>query len=415
MAHLLIIELPGDNDYDILQAAIDRGDDFTFLCADLGRYRKQTDVSLMLDYAREIIEVRPFDYMEVQRRVLAIDNVHGFDAVICLIDARQREAARLALLLGLPHLNVMTVDLLRNRFQLRQRLARHGIAQADFALATCAETLRDAVARLAFPVRIRPLDAYDASTVRILRTGADLAVLLAPLTAWHADNDTLSVDIAARRPMLVERCLSGSYLGCDTFSVQGCHTLLGVHEHHMFAPPSLAIRGGTFTPNQGQFTALEQYAFAVLEALDFDCGAAHLEIILGVNGPHLLDLNPRLVGSRLPRLVGRSLGRSVHADLIALHTGEQPTHPGRALSVPQVGVTRWLAADHLGVLDRVDLPLWDDPRVRCVDILKHPGDLVGPPFDNADRLGYLVTCAPTALEAESIADRFVADSRVHLR
>ena len=45
MAHLLIIELPGGNDTDILQAAHVRGDSFTFLTADLALYQQQAEVS----------------------------------------------------------------------------------------------------------------------------------------------------------------------------------------------------------------------------------------------------------------------------------------------------------------------------------------------------------------------------------
>jgi len=40
MAHLLIIELPGGNDTDIIQSALDRGDKFTFLSSQLDHYRR---------------------------------------------------------------------------------------------------------------------------------------------------------------------------------------------------------------------------------------------------------------------------------------------------------------------------------------------------------------------------------------
>ena len=44
MAHLLIIELPGGNDIDIVAAALERGDEFTFLSGQLEHYRRQPAV-----------------------------------------------------------------------------------------------------------------------------------------------------------------------------------------------------------------------------------------------------------------------------------------------------------------------------------------------------------------------------------
>ena len=48
MAHLLVIELPGGNDGDIISAAIKRGDTFTFLAARMDHYTNQLELFEML-------------------------------------------------------------------------------------------------------------------------------------------------------------------------------------------------------------------------------------------------------------------------------------------------------------------------------------------------------------------------------
>ena len=48
MAHVLVLELAGGNDVDILDAIISRGDAFTFLTSDLASYRSQPAVAAML-------------------------------------------------------------------------------------------------------------------------------------------------------------------------------------------------------------------------------------------------------------------------------------------------------------------------------------------------------------------------------
>jgi hypothetical protein len=60
MAHLLLIEVPGGNDFTILEDAIDLGHQVTFFTADLAHYRKQgEETQARLALAREIVEIHP--------------------------------------------------------------------------------------------------------------------------------------------------------------------------------------------------------------------------------------------------------------------------------------------------------------------------------------------------------------------
>jgi biotin carboxylase len=144
---------------------------------------------------------------------------------------------------------------------------------------------------------------------------------------------------------------------------------------------------------------------ALLDAVDFDWGYAHIEIMLTAEGPYVIEINPRLVGAKIARLVSMALGVSVHQHLIALHLG-QADFLASAQS-GQVAVSRWLVADREGILDHIVLPGVDDPCIRTVDMLKHKGDAVRPPFENADRIGYVMTCAASQQEAEAVAENFV--------
>jgi len=71
MSHLLVIDLPGGNDTDVLQAALDRGDSFVFLTSDLNLYLSQPRIKAFLDQAHELIEVKGFEWDEVLKAVLA--------------------------------------------------------------------------------------------------------------------------------------------------------------------------------------------------------------------------------------------------------------------------------------------------------------------------------------------------------
>ena len=407
MAHLLIIELPGGNDTDIIQAAIDRGDSFTFLTADLALYQQQPAVHTLLQYAHTCLEVPGFNMQEVEAQVLAAHQVMPFEAVLCLLDIRLIEAATLAQKLGLKYLNPTSAQLLRDKFSVRQRLQECVIAQPLFALATSNDALKEAVAHMGLPVLIKPSDGYGSQNIVVLEFEEDLAPWMSPLEDMLPSRADYGLGVKANDRLLVEQYMKGVVIGCDTFTHNGQHTLIGVNEKLFFEPPSFAIRGGCFTPNQGQFKAIEAYVFALLDAVDFDCGATHIELMVHANGLNLIEINPRLVGAKIPRLISLACKRSIHSDLIDLHLGRSVAPFSEAT---EVAVTRWLVADQTATLAKVDTPTSDDPRIACVELLKRVGDPVRPPMENADRIGYVMSCAPSRLEADAAAEDFIQKS-----
>jgi len=280
-------------------------------------------------------------------------------------------------------------------------------------LATSNEELRTAVKRLGLPVLIKPTDGYGSQNIVALRHACDLDPLLSPLQDMLPSRADYGLGVQANDRLLVERFMQGSFIGCDTMTAHGQHRLIGIHHKLMFEPPSFAIRGSCFTPRSVECDAVERYASAVLDAVGFDWGAAHVEIMLTREGPQLVEINPRLVGAKIARLVRFATGHSPHDELIELHlcgTVNSPLAPA-----VQVAAIRWIVAERPGVLEDLTFPEPVDARIRCVEILKQPGDRVQPPMENADRIGFVMACAPTRQSAEEAAERFVTQVVVRLR
>jgi len=412
MAHLLIIELPGGNDCDIIDAAVRRRDHFTFLSAELGHYQAQPEIAAALALARHTIEVSPFDYAQVEARILALHANDPIDAVLCLLDLRLVEAARLAESLGTRFLNPASAVVLRDKYSVRRALQDAGIAQPDFRLATSNQDLRQAVDELGLPVLIKPVDGYGSQNIVVLRDALELDPLLTPLNDMLPSGAKYGLGVLANDRLIVERFMAGAVIGCDTLSANGRHLLLGKHEKAFYPPPSFAIRGGCFTPNTGQMAEVERYVTSVLSAVGFDWGAAHTEIMLTADGPRLIEINPRLVGAKIGRLVGHALGCSIHEELIGLHLGlsDGSAHRGSG----DIAVSRWLCAERSGTLRRVTVPAVDDPRIRCVEVMKRSGDHVRAPIQNADRLGYVMVTDPNRAAAEALAESFIGRCRCEL-
>lgn len=63
-----------------------------------------------------------------------------------------------------------------------------------------------------------------------------------------------------------------------------------------------AARRGKAACYQQKLAAIERYTFSALEAVEFDCGAAHAELMITHDGLHLIEINPRLVGAKMGRI-----------------------------------------------------------------------------------------------------------------
>jgi biotin carboxylase len=415
MSHLLVIDLPGGNDSDVLQAALALGHRFTLASADPAHYRGQAELAPLLDRAEAVLAM-PADGAGWDAPLAAAHRANPFDAILCLQDLRLVESARAARALGLRHISPETAALCRDKAAVRARLAEAGIAQPPHALVEAGPgagaRLIDAVARVGLPAIIKPVDGFGSQHVFALRTVADLGILrqLADLVAQGPGDYGLGM--AARGALLVERLFDGPVLGCDVMRAGGRQVLLGVNEKIMAAPPSFAILGGCFTAHCGQFAALDGWLARLLDAVGFDDGAAHVECVMTQDGPQLVEINPRLVGARIARLIGAALGRSVHGDLIRLHlTGGLPP----AARTLRHAATRWLIAPEQGVLAGIDWPPCTDPALVGVVANAHRGDPVRPALDNADRLAMVMTAGSDRAEIEALAERLVAAAHVRLR
>ncbi len=413
MAHLLIIDLPGGNDSDILQAAKNRGDEVTFLTSDLELYLNQAAIKPFMDAAYKLIEVKDFAFESVLAQVLAVHQLYPIEAVLCLIEIRLLEASKLATVLGTHYLNLSSAVLLRDKYSVRLRLAEKGIVQPEFELATTTQEIKSAVHKLGLPLLIKPSDGYGSQNVVVLQTQLDLDPLISPVEILLPSRADYGLGVKANDRLLVERYLKGSFIGVDTLTVDGVHKFLGINVKKMMAPPSFAIQGGCFTPRNETHAELEKYVFEILDAVGFNSGATHIELMLTEHGPRLIEINPRLVGAKIARLVGYALGRSIHEDLINIHLGLWPKGLENT-KLHQVAVSRWFTSPVAGTLMRVTAPDWVDTNVKCVEFLKKEGDRVLPAFENAERLGYVMVCGEDEESAIKLAERYIEDTDIFI-
>jgi hypothetical protein len=60
-----------------------------------------------------------------------------------------------------------------------------------------------------------------------------------------------------------------------------------------------------------------------------------------------------------------------------------------------------------GILDHIKLPQIKHDAIQEVAMFKKSGDLIGPAYENAQRLGYVMVASTSQEEADALADAYI--------
>jgi biotin carboxylase len=288
-------------------------------------------------------------------------------------------------------------------------LALAGLRQPQFAVASTVSDIRASIQRIGYPVIVKPVDGYASQNIFIVRDDEDLYHTCETIEA-HCDRPLdYGLGVSASNRYSVESYLEGTLIGCDVFSDGSERLLLGVNKKIMYPLPSFAIKGSQFPAQEFMTDEIRTYAFSLLDAVDYDFGAAHIEMIVVDGLPYLVEINARLVSAQIPLQMAYAFGRSLYLDLIDLHLGV-PVSVMSPFVAHSVSAIRWFVADWEGVFKGLRFPERPDPAIKRVTLFKKPGDPVRRPLNNGDRIAYVIATGPSAVAAVQSAEAYIADS-----
>ncbi|HET6215252.1 MAG TPA: ATP-grasp domain-containing protein, partial [Micromonosporaceae bacterium] len=221
-----------------------------------------------------------------------------------------------------------------------------------------------------------------------------------------AASAVLDADPAALALPVQDAVIVEGYLDGDEYSVETIDTqVVGVTRKLLGAPPYFVETGHDFPAPlpAADRAALGEATLAALRALGLGWGAAHVELRYGASGPRVVEVNPRLAGGMIPRIVQLATGIDMIEQVIAGAAGRagglRPTRDGASSIRFLVAHT---AGQLLGVdgLDAARLL----PAVEEVGLIRAPGETLVLRHSFQDRLGYVITAAARVDTAARAAD-----------
>jgi S-sulfo-L-cysteine synthase (3-phospho-L-serine-dependent) len=326
------------------------------------------------------------------------------------------QAALAAAELGLPGMSYEAAAGVRNKYRMRQTLARHcPDLNPPFRLVCTEEQARDAAHDWGYPVVGKPPNANDSWNVRRINDDDELSGYVRTAASWARDGSFPHLAPG----ILLEGFVDGTDYSVETVQYRGRdlelltvsrRELLGV-EHGAFA------EAGDLLPVEGPLAdRLFKAVARALHHLGVDCGVIHSECRVSGDTIKILEVNPRLAGDMLgSHLIEIAHGASAVQQVVQTALDEvvpwRPTRHrgagGYCASMPRTGT-------FLGVENLAELAA--QPGVVYVGLSAEIGARCRyPPLSNMDLVVRVLTEADTPEEALALAKRAAARARVIVR
>jgi S-sulfo-L-cysteine synthase (3-phospho-L-serine-dependent) len=323
-----------------------------------------------------------------------------FSGVIASGDLEVETAAKVASYLGLPSARPEAVMTAKNKFYCRQRLVEAGLPQPAFRLASNSEEAVLAAHQIGFPCIVKPVDDSGSMGVKLAYSEADVSDAI----QQHLAEEYYSRGYKKFPAILVEEYVPGPVCSVEIVCTRHEKTVLGISDREMSSPPHFVERSVGFPATPECSEDLVSQALRALVAVGYDFGPAHVEFMIGKNGPMVLEINPRLIGGHVSKIIERVRQRPILEELIKLYCGDENLNFGENRGA---GVQLYFEVDREGRLSSLHIPTNEfaqhSENIIDIKVMKKNGAVVRPPQSNDDCLGQVITYADSISNARAIA------------
>jgi biotin carboxylase len=343
------------------------------------------------EYFDDITVVNVFDHALLAETARELANRYTVAGVLCWDEPLVMPAAELADEFGVPGLSIPGVHGCRDKHSCRVRLTAAGLPQPGFHLAIDLDDARAAVARIGFPVVVKPRALGASMGVSLARDAGEFDA------AYRVAHEASLVgDEPYRGGALIEGFADGPEISVDGAVHKGEYLPMFVARKSTGMPPFFEETGHLV--DAGDPLLRDEELLRVLadahRVLGIEDGITHAEVRLTVRGPVIIEVNGRLGGDLIPLLGKTATGIDPGSVLFDVATGQRPdVTPTRS----GVAGIRFGYPDHDCVVHSVEVP-WEAPGLVMASPMVEPGTTLRLPPG-----GYIARHSFVACEADDAA------------
>jgi len=341
------------------------------------------------------------------RAVASVASRHGVAGIYCAAEMAVESAARAATDLGLPGVSPVVARRVRHKPTMRRALASAGVPNPRFVTAAGLDEAQAGLEDVGVPAVVKPVDRSASQGVLQVDHAEDLPLAFARARKYARSGE-----------VLIEEYMAGDEFCVDGLVYDGRYILGGITGKERSRPPYRFDVGIHMPPlvDGAIRDAIVGVVRAGLEAVGFTHGTTHVEVIVTDSGPRIVEIAGRPGGGRIPTdLIPLTYGMDYMADALRIALGRPPVERRRF----ERGAALYWFPCPSGVV--VEVRGRDEAAalagVEELVVSVQPGDVVRHITDCAtrDRIGYVMTSAPTAQEAVAVAKRVHDTCRIITR
>jgi biotin carboxylase len=281
------------------------------------RFRKWFPASSLarLDLVDKVIHVSNSNDLELVSNALKSE-LDSIDALLTFAEIRTHIAARLCREFGLRGANPDAIELAQDKYRFRRTLLAKGADSVRCRRIDSIELLPALLSEPAgapdFPCFVKPVQGHSSIGAMVCRDRSEIGTVLHALR--HLDEDWILP------AFVVEDYLEGELVSAEILTTgAGQHQIVGIADRDV-VNGAVEI-GASFPLVDAHREAVERKACAALDAIGYDFGASHVEMIVTRDGPHLVEVNTRVGGSGHSVMLDLATSRSIVGDCIELCLG----------------------------------------------------------------------------------------------
>jgi biotin carboxylase len=294
--------------------------------------------------------------------------------------------------IGLPAPDPAAIALCRDKVTQRRHLCKQRLPVPEFVACTNTAMVARAAAELRAPIVVKPSHGTGSQGVRICEN---------PYIAGQWARRLFRGDgVPSAEAVLVEREVCGPEYSVEVIN----GVIVGITAKHLGSRPYFVETGHDFPAcTSGSVEAvLRSTTSSALRAVGLMTGPAHVELRWDGEKPWLIEINPRLAGGLIPRLIRRAIGRDLVDELVAHAAGYRP---GSNARLNRYSSIRFLLPGEGTVASITGLEVARGVRhVEEVACTASPGMRLEVEHSFKDRRGHVISAADRLEDAMTAAE-----------
>lgn len=294
---------------------------------------------------------------------------------------------------NLPGNSIEAMNICRNKAKTRLHLQAAKIKQPKFYVAKSINEVPEALKRLGLPCIIKPVDDSGSNNVRLCNS---LDEVLEMATRILDTKCNIRGQESARIVLLEE------YIDAPEFSVEmftkGAKTKrIGITEKYLTGFPYFVERKHIF-PAKLEPNIVEEIYNTVekaIKSIGIVNGPTHTEVKLTAQGCMIIEINARLAGGMIPKLIELSTGIDMLEKQIRLCVGELEDF--ESIAKYYAGI-EFIMANQVGIVEEIAVN--EQLNVNEITINTKVGDKVYVPENSYHRLGHVIVKEDTYEQAK---------------